>query len=521
MMESALAPANSFVTSRLAIPSAGRGEVIALRDADLDGDVDLIVESNVQSTTSSTAFEYWINPGDGAFVLAVGPNQHVVPSGATDAVDLDADGDLDFLTITPFAAGIARNNEDDGFSTSSLLTYTAIQDSAAADMDGDGDTDIVVVAGQPGFQQQPRLLLQDASGEFTDATGRFPLLTQVGVEVILEDFNGDGRRDALCAGDPTLLLAQRPSGQFLVPSNAQIGSTQHLAAADFDGNGTLDLLVQREIFGNLELLANPGNGGFVLGPTQPAGPAPELVLDIAACDLDGDGDTDALVADRGNLLAWLNDGSGALTRVATPVFTFPDETILRVAPADLDDDGDDDLLVGTSTTVFPGTTEFTHVLRNDGPLSYAFVGTFEGTADALAVDLDGDLDPDLILPTQTLHNRQRHVVRRLVLRAGGPASFDFHVIPTPGTSTAVVAPILALGEAPSPVLTPSGTFFLDPGTLAFLPPLTTGADDIATLGFEIPDAAALVGVPISLQGIAVRAGGQVRLTNVVTQTIVR
>ena len=183
------------------------------------------------------------------------------------------------------------------------------------------------------------------------------------------------------------------------------------ALADVDGDADLDLLSTVGGLGGPEpvvpsIRRNDGAGTF--GPTeviQPATPTGELTA-IVPSDVDGDGDVDVVAAFRGNggvnsLGTYLNDGSGtfglpatvSLAPVVTEYWTAPE-----LAAGDIDGDGDDDAVV-TDVGDVPSPdgdvirSTMALVAVNDG------TGTFAAAPDAIDVggitDIGRPLDPVL------------------------------------------------------------------------------------------------------------------------------
>ncbi len=135
--------------------------------------------------------------------------------------------------------------------------------------------------------------------------------------IVLGDFNGDGNPD-LFGGDGVGALFEflgDGKGQFVpVGEIAHFGSVVSIAMGDFNHDGRLDLAVSDPRASSVTVLLGAGNGSF-----QPAWsfPLPMRGIDfhVAAADFNGDGIIDLAVTndDDASYEIMLGNGNGTFT----------------------------------------------------------------------------------------------------------------------------------------------------------------------------------------------------------------
>jgi hypothetical protein len=283
------------------------------------------------------------------------------------AADVDGDGDLDLLTANASSHNVSvrLNNGNGTFSGSTNIGVGHYPSSvAAADVDGDGDLDLLTDG-----NDKVKVGLNNGAGYFSAIidvpVGGSPS------DVAAADVDGDGDLDILAAnGFSTNYVSVRlnnGAGSFGGSTNVTVGNNpSSVAAADVDGDGDLDILVAN--FGEVNnpgttvsVRLNNGFGTFNGGTDVAVGNFP---TSVAAADVDGDGDSDILTSNKsGSISVRLNNGAGSFSgSTHIMVGGQPDD----VAAADVDGDGDLDILVANGMS-----TNFVGVRLNNGAGSFS------------------------------------------------------------------------------------------------------------------------------------------------------
>lgn len=160
-----------------------------------------------------------------------------------------------------------------------------------------------------------------------------------------------------------------------------------LVAADFNGDGTLDLAIANS--GDDSILILPGTGSGTFGPATKIneGKGPER---IATGDFNSDGHVDLAVTNRtsGDIAVLLGDGKGSFRET----FRWNAGGRSRwVSVADLNHDGKPDLVVGCSAAHKVG------VLLGAGDGTFPSVETYDADGESAAIavadfNLDGNIE---------------------------------------------------------------------------------------------------------------------------------
>lgn len=319
-------------------------ETTAQGDLDLDGDIDIVAASSGDHKVS-----YFENQGNMVFKKQVIITSSFPTVRDVELSDLDGDGDLDIVFIAGISLNRIENLGQMNFSTPVQLVnsvFTVGYDLETADIDNDGDNDIIGAA----FGSDLIFYLSNLGGN------NFSSIQTISV-------SQDG---------PTCI-----------------------AIGDMNGDSFLDIIVSSKNDNEISLYLNLG-GAF--GTAQVLSSTANSANKVICTDMDGDGDKDIIAAllTPGLVVQFANLGSGI----------FGSQTVLQtvvanaesVVASDIDGDGDRDLI----TSFWSGTVFTDYVLINNGNATYQTPQVFSSldkqhVGEVNFADLDGDIDQDAII----------------------------------------------------------------------------------------------------------------------------
>jgi enediyne biosynthesis protein E4 len=319
-------------------------------------------------------------------------------------LDYDGDSDLDVFLLQGHPSGgsnqLLRN--DHGI-FANVTSAAGLQQSnygmgaATADVDNDGDTDLLVT----GFGGN-RLYRNNGDGTFADATEQSPALALPrlwSTSASFFDYDNDGWQD--------LVILNYVDYQFATNKRCQAPT------------GEIDYCTPRQYRSLPSHLFHNDRGRFTdvtvqSGFNQAAGPA----LGVVAFDANSDGYLDLFVAnDSAANHLWMNRKDGTFAEEALQHgLAYGENGVAKagmgVALGDYDNDGDEDLLVlnlmreGATLFVNSGGGDFTDVSTRTAIHSLTFLFTGFG-AGWLDFDRDGHLDLFLANGAVTRREEQR------------------------------------------------------------------------------------------------------------------
>jgi hypothetical protein len=332
---------------------------LAVADFNGDGNLDWVAGSATQMFLTVV-----LGNGNGTF--RAGVNYAVGQGPEVAAGDFNKDGKLDLVTVDFGDVSVLLGKGDGTFQPAIKTPVPgAFYGIAVADLNGDGNPDVVVGDSTGAPPRNVNVLLGKGDGTFAP-----PVKYSTGGsgegQIVTADFNGDGKLDIAIVNDSdntiSLLLGNGDgtfqAGKVVTPALASDGALGYLVAADFNGDGKMDLAIPDFCglnCGTLSILLGNGDGTFkaptVLNTVSGA-------TGITAADFNKDGKLDLAVAGQlGSIDIFLGNGNGTFnTPIVLSAVTCPSSTtcpgggfqshLLVVAAADFNLDGNLDLVVG-------------------------------------------------------------------------------------------------------------------------------------------------------------------------------
>jgi Bacterial Ig-like domain (group 3)/FG-GAP-like repeat len=356
------------------------------------------------------------------FLESLSPAFGSNPAGEVTA-DFNGDGIPDLAVIWsnngPSSVTIFFGKGDGTFTTGPTVQPAGVQSFATmigGDFNGDGKADLAVLSYNAPEISYVTVLLGNGDGTFgTPQTSPVYNQPATGGDVIIgtlaaADFNGDGKLDVAVVGDyvssggVTIMLGNgdgtfRAAGPNLDP-NADFAL---IATGDFNGDGIPDFVTPNyfEFGGSPTIFLGKGDGTFTFK-------AMSLTLDyfptsVVVGDFNGDGILDLAFSDLNGVEIALGNGDGTFNETPASPIQVPNE-LYSLQVGDFNHDGKPDLAgldnYSDQIVLLLGAGDGTFAVTATTPIvSTDFVGPFQ----IAAADFNGDGVPDLAMLTKNVN----------------------------------------------------------------------------------------------------------------------
>eukprot|EP00945_MAST-04E_sp_MAST-4E-sp1_P002001 g2001.t1 len=307
------------------------------------------------------------------------------------SADIDGDGDIDIVSTYTYGQVVWYENKDGKGKSWAENNVTKIIGGNqhivifAADIDGDDDIDLAIATDK-------------STSWYENVDGKGAVWAQMNVSAFggssmhAADIDGDGDVDLAIGTNNKVLWHENINGKGSFGKGRVVSNkgSSNVIIVDLNGDGDADIMSDSSWYENTD-----GNGTF--GTEQIISASGRT--SVFAADLDGDNDIDFACTKGQNNIGWYENTDGKGTFGPLSLLTTSNSevgmSIKNVIAADFDGDGDMDLAIGTSTMKIIWY-ELPIVILND--LKFGTPQQIESSSvgyGLFATDIEGDGNPDL------------------------------------------------------------------------------------------------------------------------------
>ncbi len=422
------------------------GKVVGVADFNRDGQEEVL--------TASTHNLVWMRYTTGTSFTQVATLSWPAASlGRVVTRDMDGDGDTDVVlnTLSPSQLVVLRNDANFVFTK---VLEVAVPDAAlqagaiVGDYDSDGDLDAGLFHTVTGESVRRIAWAANNAGVFTLQ----PPMTQnvtatYWLEALTEDFDQDGFMDLTMGATNVASLGGTPSGIFQSwPDITFTGSITHMESGDIDRDGYPDLVLTSGTAGLAQRSSwCRWNGAGFDAPSSIQNHTTGRVRGTHLVDVDEDGDLDAVFGDQAFYVDNSNQGSHQILWAENSGGSFLVPKVLlagneaaEIYSGDVDGDGDPDLVYSAIGSIF--WLRNTAIHRSAEFSSQQVIHASAPIGDICPGDMDNDGEGDLVWSIPSLNTVKWESGHRYT--DVGPALGNSQVI-----STSIAgASVLAVGD---------------------------------------------------------------------------
>jgi FG-GAP-like repeat/Bacterial Ig-like domain (group 3)/Abnormal spindle-like microcephaly-assoc'd, ASPM-SPD-2-Hydin len=382
------------------------------------------VDTSFGNDVLATAALGAVAAGNGWLISQTPPTGSNPVSEVTE--DFNGDGIPDLAVIWsnsiyggPFSVTILFGKGDGTFTTGPTVQPAGVQlypTMIGGDFNGDGKGDLAVLSYNGSSISYITVLLGKGDGTFaTPITGQVYSQPQTGGDVIIgtlaaADFNGDGKLDLAVVGDyvssggVTILLGNGDGSFTAAGPNLDLTADFALiATGDFNGDGIPDFVTPNyfEFGGSPTIFLGKGDGTFTFSKVT-------FTLDyfptsVLVADFNGDGVLDLAFSDLNGVEIALGNGDGTFTETAASPIPVPSE-LYSLKVGDFNHDGKVDIAgidnYNDRIVLLIGAGDGTFTVTATTPaVSQIFLGPFA----IVAADFNSDGVPDLAMLTKNVN----------------------------------------------------------------------------------------------------------------------
>ena len=410
---------------------------ISVDDLDLDGDLDILIGGH---HSDSTQLRWLINDGNEIFTVSLisSTTEHAF----WEVADMDSDGDNDIITVQR-PNGITNWYENDGSQnfTEHLIDNTAAEPLMvrAVDMDDDGDMDAVVVS-----KSDNKVIWYENDGSENFTTNTISTTDANVNSVFVVDFEGDGDLDVFTASGNAINWYKNDGSEnfstVLIASESEVNS---IRLSDLDNDGDLDILTSDH---GVKWFENDNNITFIKRDLICCLDQPFYDPNkISIADRDNDGDLDVLTAAKvynsgfPNGLIWLE--MDAMITSTSPAMNEQNDAVSSNIILDFAE-AIDGATVNTNNIVISGSVsgKIAGAFMGGGTSTIIFNPTYDfKNGEIIHVDINSNVKNTEGVNILGQHNYNFRVAA--VSYGFTPGSYTKHIISSTAASTQTNLPI--------------------------------------------------------------------------------